>query len=738
MQSVERSKERIKKMFDKIELSVSSYDTAWVAMVPSPDLPHAPLFPGCLKWLLDNQLNDGSWGLLHRDPSLTKDALSSTLASILALKRWGVGEGHVKKGLHFIESNFRSINDEKQHSPIGFDIIFPGMVEYARDMDLVLPLTSSDLDTIFWYRDLELERCYRSNSNGSKAYLASLSEAMGGLSNWKTIMNYQRKNGSLFNSPSTTAAALIHLHDTNCLNYLQMLLKKYEDGVPTIYPLDVYTRLQMVENLQKMGIDRQWLQGDEEIVLDLTTCALAFQLLRTSGYDVSSDLLTRFVEKDQYLDSLKGQYKDDTTIVLELFKASQLVIYPNETALEEQNAWSRQFLQQKLSGRSIKDGNLSKQVINALTFPYHASLDRIVNKAYLRDYKEDEVKVAKTSYCCPNISNKDFKNLGVIDFNMCQSLHQEEIKQLERWEREFRLDRLKFTRRKLVTCALSAAAMLFTPELSNARISWIKHAVLAYVVDDFFDVGSSQQEKDNLIHLLDKWDMDEDTKFCSEAVEIIFLVLQDTICESAGMALKWQGRCVKAHLIQTWMDLLKSMGKEAEWVRDKVVPPMDEYMENGYVSLALGPIVLPTLYLVGPRLSEEIVASPEYHRLYKLMSTCGRLLNDIQTYERESKEGKLNAVPLHIIHRGGIITEQDSIKELREIIGENAKKLLRMILETKDSVVPRACKDLFWDMTQVHYLFYSKVDGFSSPTEMETAINEVLYMPIDCNEMKIE
>ncbi|KAK6944474.1 hypothetical protein RJ641_025576 [Dillenia turbinata] len=84
-------------MFDKVELSVSSYDTAWVAMVPSPNSSHAPLFPGCVKWLLDNQHPDGSWGLPCRGPLLTKDALSSTLACILALKRWDIGEGHVKK-----------------------------------------------------------------------------------------------------------------------------------------------------------------------------------------------------------------------------------------------------------------------------------------------------------------------------------------------------------------------------------------------------------------------------------------------------------------------------------------------------------------------------------------------------------------------------------------------------------------------------------------------------------------
>lgn len=86
-------------MLGKVELSVSSYDTAWVAMVPSPDSLQAPYFPECLHWLLDNQLCDGSWGLHHRHPSLIKDALSSTLACVLALKRWGIGEQQMNKGI---------------------------------------------------------------------------------------------------------------------------------------------------------------------------------------------------------------------------------------------------------------------------------------------------------------------------------------------------------------------------------------------------------------------------------------------------------------------------------------------------------------------------------------------------------------------------------------------------------------------------------------------------------------
>lgn len=87
-------------MFDKVELSVSSYDTAWVAMVPSPYSSQTPYFPQCVNWLLENQFHDGSWGLPDPHPLLMKDALSSTLACVLALKRWGVGEEQINKGIN--------------------------------------------------------------------------------------------------------------------------------------------------------------------------------------------------------------------------------------------------------------------------------------------------------------------------------------------------------------------------------------------------------------------------------------------------------------------------------------------------------------------------------------------------------------------------------------------------------------------------------------------------------------
>jgi hypothetical protein len=47
-------------------------------------------------------------------------------------------------------------------------------------------------------------------SSGSRAFMAYVAEGLGNLLDWDQAMEYQRKNGSLFNSPATTAAAAIH------------------------------------------------------------------------------------------------------------------------------------------------------------------------------------------------------------------------------------------------------------------------------------------------------------------------------------------------------------------------------------------------------------------------------------------------------------------------------------------------------------------------------------------------
>lgn len=61
-------------------------------------------------------------------------------------------------GLYFIESNLASATDEEQQSPVGFNIIFPAMIESAMNFGMHLPLGAPTLDALFHRRDFELKR----------------------------------------------------------------------------------------------------------------------------------------------------------------------------------------------------------------------------------------------------------------------------------------------------------------------------------------------------------------------------------------------------------------------------------------------------------------------------------------------------------------------------------------------------------------------------------------------------
>lgn len=152
-------------------------------------------------------------------------------------------------------------------------------------------------------------------------------------------------------------------------------------------------------------------------------------------------------------------------------------------------------------------------------------------------------------------------------------------------------------------------------------------------------------------------------------------------------------------------------------------------MENAVITFALGPIVLPALYFVGPKIMESIITDAEYIELFRLMSTCGRLLNDVQTYEREYTEGKLNSVSLLVLQSGGSLTILEARRELQKPIDTCKRDLLRLVLR-EDTVVPRPCKELFWSMCKTCYFFYSQGDAFSSPEEKIGAVNAVIHDPL--------
>uniref|UniRef100_I1R6H8 Uncharacterized protein n=1 Tax=Oryza glaberrima TaxID=4538 RepID=I1R6H8_ORYGL len=649
------------------------YDTAWVAMVPERSSSQAPCYPQCIEWILQNQHDDGSWGINSSSLSVNKDILLSTLACVVALKKWNAGSYHIRRGLNFVGRNFSVAMDVQNIAPVGFNITFSGLITLASGMGLQLPVWQTDIDEIFHLRKIELERDAGGTISARKAFMAYVAEGFGNLQDWDQVMAYQRKNGSLFNSPSTTAAAAIHSFNDRTLNYLDSLTNKFGGPVPAMYPQNIYSQLCTVDALERTGISqkfareirdildttyRSWLHNEEEVMLDIPTCAMAFRLLRTHGYDITSDEMAHFSEQSSFDDSIH-EYLNDTKTLLELFKTSQIRFSCEDLVLENVGTWSAKLLKQQLLSNKLSTSAQS-EVEYVLKFPLHSTLDRLEHRRNIEQFKVEGSKVLKSGYCGSH-SNEEILALAVDYFHSSQSVYQQELKYFERW-------------------------------------------------DNHAEIG-----------------------FCSKNVEIVFYAVYNTYKQIGEKAVLKQNRSIMDQLVEDLVSSAKAMMVKADWTATMYIPAtMEEYMSNAEVSVAFVSFVCPPLYFLGLKLSEEDVKSHEYTQLLNLTNVIGRLQNDSQTYRKEILAGKVNSVLLRALIDSGN-TSPESIEAAKDMVNSDAESSMvemRSLVFSEGGPIPRPCKDRFWEMCKIVFYFYREDDTYLTPKEMMSSARAVILNPL--------
>nr|QXT24225.1 miltiradiene synthase [Isodon lophanthoides var. gerardianus] len=508
----------------------------------------------------------------------------------------------------------------------------------------------------------------------------------------------------------------------------------------TIHSSDTPSNLCIIDTLQRLGVDRYfqseidtilddtyrlWQLRKEDIFSDITTHAMAFRLLRVKGYQVSSEELAPYADQERV-----NLQKIDVPTVIELYRAAQERITEEDSTLEKLYVWTSTFLKQQLLTDAIPDKKLHEQVEYYLK-NYHGILDRMGVRRNLDLYDAGHYKSLKAADRLSNLCNEDFLAFARQDFNINQAQHQKELQQLQRWYADCRLDTLKFGRDVVRVSNFLTSAMIGDPELSDVRLAFAKHIVLVTRIDDFFDHGGSREESYKILELVKEWKEKPAGEYGSEEVEILFTAVYNTVNELAEMAHIEQGRSVKDLLIKLWVQILSIFKIELDTWSDDTALTLDDYLSSSWVSIGCRICILISMQFLGIKLSDEMLLSEECTDLCRHVSMVDRLLNDVQTFEKERKENTGNSVSLLLAaHKDErAINEEEAIAKIKDLADYNRRKLMQIVYKT-GTIFPRKCKDMFLKVCRIGCYLYASGDEFTTPQQMMEDMKSLVYEPL--------
>lgn len=307
------------------------YDTAWVARIPEFNNLNQPAFPQSLNWLRTHQLVDGSWGSYPMSMHAHSQLLN-TLASILALKQWQdpQDEARIELALASLDK-FAQILDSTTANPVGFELLFPALIEECQQLNLFLPVSVEKLYLACQPDRLKkqkaIDQFHQMHGYQALSWWFSL-EMLGSeiLKNKKNDFPLSEillfPEGSVAASPSATAYLITALRyrgqdNLKAIHYLKKVM--YKDGsMPQVAPIDEFELAFSANYLLEAGallqhfpfssllkkLKTKWVQRQSkgigyssDFFIDPDDTAVALRVLKlTHPHDqsLSSDLLLKY------------------------------------------------------------------------------------------------------------------------------------------------------------------------------------------------------------------------------------------------------------------------------------------------------------------------------------------------------------------------------------------------------------------------------------------------------------
>ncbi|KAK9924707.1 hypothetical protein M0R45_033061 [Rubus argutus] len=686
-------------------VSPSPYDTAWLAMIPNPQVPDQPLFRGCLDWVLRNQKPGGFWASGTTNMMSSIESLTATLACIVALTTWNVGHTAIQKGLAFIHANA----EELLKAQNGF---FPEL------LGLLCPHN----------------------------YYEIVLEALPKTCNELLLQQSEKYGLFIMQSPSATAYAFMKTGNKKFLVNLNSIIQRCGYGVPANYPMDKdLVKICLIDRIESLGLVEYFMEeittlldqvfrsyvnneGTEMtakhclLPLQLYRDSLAFRLLRLHGYTVSPWKFCWFLQDEDMVVHIQEHHEMFLSAMYNIYRASDLT-FPGESQLKDARVFSTRILERE----TIKNSkNLQDQIKHELSRPWLARLDHLEHRKCIERKEAIDPWTGKAfSYRLSFWDDAMLQQLAIENFSLRQSIFRDELKELERWSRDMGLSDMGFARQKTAYCYFAVASTVSSPFLSDVRLALVKSGILVTVADDFFDAEGSFSELETLTNAINRWQQ----KGLNGHSKTIFKALKDLLDDISMQFFNKYGYDIRIYLQDLWHQTFVKWLKEAEWSRTGHTPSTAEYLQVATSSIAVQTILLPAALLLCPQLGIDILKCPQNEPITNLLMVLTRLLNDIGSYKREKEEGKPNLVLLHMKENPNLGVEE-SIEVIQKILDEKKKEFLEHVLVSGMSDMPEECKLLHFHCLKAFQMFYNSTNAFDSPTELLADINKAIYDPL--------
>ncbi|XP_060957708.1 S-linalool synthase isoform X2 [Cannabis sativa] len=692
-------------MFSSLDINPYSlvfpcaYDTAWLAMIPHPNQPSKPMFEGCLSWVLNNQTEHGFWGNCDDQSGMpTLECLTATLACVVALRKWNVGSSMISKGLEFIHSSNakRLLKEMKKEDfiPQWFAIVFPGMVELAEEVLKIQILKDQSVvvSDIFYHRQL----IFQKELHNKETYLLSYLEVLpSSYFNEELIIKKLCEKGSLFQSPSATAQAFMATENSKCLHYLQTLVHKFSNnnnnniiGVPTTYPMDKdLIKLCIINYVERLGLA-------EHFTIEIE------QLLQ--------QVYKNYVKCDGEFYYEKS-YHSLATLELHLLKESlafRLLRMHGYKVFPSNIYWI-------LKNEDIKNHIESNYECFSVTM---LNLYRATDLAFHGEFELDELRIFSRKLLQKSIL------VGARHTNPFNKLIENELSLP--WMA--RLDHLEH--RLFIEQTNEAQSSLWMGKTSFQRLSRFHNDKLVRLATLNYEFKQSIYKTE--LEQLTRWDGKE----LSGVSKKIFDALDNLVSEMATMYLEQQENSnhdITNWLRKIWYETICSWLTESEWSKNGIVPTMDEYLKVGMTSIATHTLLLPaSCFVINSTLPVYSQLRPiQCESVTKLVMTICRLLNDLQSYEKEKEEGKPNSITVYMKNNSEVEMEE-AVKYVKEILNKKKKELLEHVMIDGFTNLSKECRHLHLSCLKVFQMFFNSSNRYDSDTEMLEDISKAIYVPL--------